>query len=938
MSEMPQEVIDEFLTECEELIEDVFDKLRKIEKDGFDDDHINAIYRSIHTVKGSSQLFGFSLIGKISHSMETALDPVRHKIMPLEQRLIDEIYKGMELTSRLIAGVRADGSEPNLSSEIADIAPRIIGHAAAAMNALMPLPGEALVTPADLSHDNSMLQKKPAATSEVKVEPVSPAREPQPKIDTPAPVIPEPVAEVVEIKPKPTPKPKIEDSKPSPQPRNKTMESKTTKASDKGDNGTIRVNVNLLDNLMNRVGELVLIRNQVLQFSKLNNDDEFLKLSQRLNVVTAELQDDAMKTRMQPIGSILTKFHRVTRDLAKELGKEVDLELIGKDTELDKTLIEAVKDPLTHIVRNCVDHGLESTEDRAASGKPAAGKVVIKSYQEGGQIIIEIKDDGKGIDASVIGAKAVEKGVLSGEALANMSEQDIQSLIFAPGFSTAAKVSNISGRGVGMDVVKTNIEKIGGHVEVQSEVGKGTSMLLKIPLTLAIVPAMVVATKGEVFAVPQVKVVELVRVEDSVQGKGIEFLQGKPVYRLRGNLLPLLNLAQVLGLPDADVIDKNDAVNIIVINVDNQLVGLIVDEILDSADIVVKPLSKFLKRITVYSGATIMGDGRVILILDANGLTRSMNHEAALEATTNYGHETKDELHDEISEYLHFDVGLESTCSVPLCLVHRLEEFNSKSISVTGNQRVIKYRGTLLPLISVREALGGTPFDYDSERDVPVIVVSKGEKPFGLVVEQILDVVAMDSQIDSSIKDNDNMLGSVIYDEDVIVVIDALTIIQQLQSKFITQEEVVKQEQAENLRKNHNILITDDIAFFRNQVFKALNEAGYNVDIDVDGQQAFNRFSKAENGHYSLIVSDIEMPNLDGLGLAKAVRGHENGKSIPMIAVTTRSSSRDIEKGKKAGFDVYLEKLDPIRLVSEVDRLIGIEGGESGDVRRKSAN
>ena len=407
----------------------------------------------------------------------------------------------------------------------------------------------------------------------------------------------------------------------SPAPAAEQAEARGSAVSD----STIRVDVGLLDKLMNLVGELVLARNQVLQFTSQSADSAFLATSQRLNLITTELQGSVMKTRMQPIGNVWSKLPRVVRDLAAACGKEVRLEMEGKETELDKTIIEAIKDPLTHIVRNSVDHGIERPETRVERRKPAEGCLKMRAYHEGGQVIIEITDDGGGIDCERVKQKALQRALITPEQAARMSDHEALYLIFLPGFSTAEKVTNVSGRGVGMDVVKTNIERIGGTVDLQSQPGKGTTLKIKIPLTLAIIPALIVTSGGDRFAIPQVSLLELVRLEVEQASQQIEFIHGAPVYRLRGQLLPFAYLNRELRLNDADddgLKPSVEATTIVVLQADGHPFGLVVDEINDTEEIVVKPLGKQLKGVASFAGATIMGDGRVALILDVLGLAQ----------------------------------------------------------------------------------------------------------------------------------------------------------------------------------------------------------------------------------------------------------------------------------------------------------------------------
>ena len=515
---------------------------------------------------------------------------------------------------------------------------------------------------------------------------------------------------------------------------------------------SIRVDVGLLDKVMNLVGELVLARNQVLQFANRMQDTSFLAASQRLNLITTELQEGVMKTRMQPIGNIWSQFPRTVRDVALGCGKEVGIEMEGKETELDKTIIEAIKDPLTHLVRNSVDHGIELPEERVKAGKDRAGRLILRAFHEGGQVNIEITDDGAGLNVERLRKKAVERAVITAEQAARMTEREIFNLIFLPGFSTAEKVTNVSGRGVGMDVVKTNVEKIGGTVDVQSTPGRGTTVRVKIPLTLAIIPALVVTCGGDRYAIPQVSLLELVRLEADEVAKGIELVHGAPVYRLRGRLLPLVYLNRELKLAaDARPAKEQDgAVNIVVLQADERQFGLVVDEINDTEEIVVKPLRKQLKTVKTFAGSSIMGDGKVALILDVLGLAQRASvvtetRDRALSGKATEAAATAGEK----QTFLLFAGPGDSRMAIPLSTLARLEEFPVAQVEMSGSQWVTQYRGQILPLIRLNvvmeerrnqlRALQAPP--AADSAPIQVLVLNHDGRSFGLVVERILDIV-----------------------------------------------------------------------------------------------------------------------------------------------------------------------------------------------------
>ncbi len=450
-----------------------------------------------------------------------------------------------------------------------------------------------------------------------------------------------------------------------------------------------------------------------------------------------------MKTRMQPIGNVWGKLPRVVRDLSHQMGKSVRIEMDGKDTELDKTIIEAIKDPLTHIVRNTVDHGIETPEQRQAAGKPSEGVLHLRANHEGGQVNIEISDDGAGIPLDIIKAKAVERGLITAETAERMSDAEATHLIFLPGFSTAAAVTNVSGRGVGMDVVKTNIEKIGGSVEVRTVLGEGTTFKIKIPLTLAIIPALSVLCGGNRYAIPQINLIELVRVEASETSAGIEFVHGAPVYRLRGRLLPIVDLREVLGSPNPE----SAVANVVVLQADDRQFGVVVDEIHETQEIVVKPLGQVVADIPLYSGATILGDGRVAVILDVLGLAQYAGIISA--------HGEANPIHDfldaaevrasiETTTLLLLGLGEGRRVALPLSDVARLEEFPVASIEQSGHRPVVQYRGRIMPLVDLGTSLGYGGWYQNDSQPVSVVVYQHEGRDVGLIVGEILDIVQHD--------------------------------------------------------------------------------------------------------------------------------------------------------------------------------------------------
>jgi two-component system, chemotaxis family, sensor kinase CheA len=857
------EGITEFIIEALEITNRVGQYLSTAEKNGVSDELVDGIYREVHTLKGGANLFGQTDLGDLNHAVESVLDNLReHSIKPSKE-LMDGLFTALDTIEALIQAC-PEPAGPELKAKVKESILFFIGfHQAPQPDALKP---------------------------EVEV-PVASA-----PTTTVAASAPPPVEAI----------------------------SKAPTEADKEAGGTIRVPVQLLDKLMTLMGEMVLVRNQVMQYASSTEDLEFQNLSKRLNVITGEIQGEMMKTRMQPIGNVLSKFSRLVRELSKDLGKKIDMQLMGADTELDKTLLETVKDPLTHIVRNSCDHGIETLEERKAAGKSETGTIQINSFHEGGQVIIEITDDGKGLHPDKLLKKGIEKGLVTAERGAQMSEREIMHLIFAPGFSTAAKVTNVSGRGVGMDVVRTNIEKIGGTVEVESQAGRGTTMRLKIPLTLAIVPAMVVRCNNESFAIPQLNLVELVRVEKSSSEHKIEFIQGHPVYRLRGNILPLVHIRKVLEISDVDTLNQ-EVSNIIVLKSEHISFGLIVDEIQDTADIVVKPLARFLKSIGVFSGATVMGDGSIALILDVAGIVKShlLNvGDLKKEAVDMQAGKVKVE---DLQDFLLLKVGAAAKHAVLLGYVHRLEEFKKSQIEVSGKHRLVRYRNSVLPLISLNNALGLDEAAVGNSDVISVLVIEKGSNSYGLEVNEILDIMSTESRLDASLANESGIIGNLITDNEIVVVIDPYLVIQRVMGL----EKVPNKASSgishfsniEISKPIKNILYVEDAAFFRSHVSRVLEAAGFNVTMANNGQDACDLLFNAPKESFDLLLSDIEMPKMNGFEFAKSVRKNADWQKIPMIALSTRADQKHVDEGFRSGFNAYLEKMNAEELIQSISEV-----------------
>ncbi len=731
------DVMREFLIECYENLDQVDQDLLALEKDPTAENLLRNVFRTIHTIKGGAGFLGLGTLEKLAHEAENLLGKLRsgeRKLTPAISgallATVDKCREGLQLM------------ETNGSTETFD--PRSV------IQQLLE---------ADCDDDAPIAQS-------VAVQP--PIAQPEFKPTPPAP----PVAQSAPVSTTPT-------------------ESGQSDKSHNSADSTIRVDVALLDKLMTRVGELVLARNQILQHLSSVDDSNFSGTAQRLNLITTELQEGVMKTRMQPIGNVWSKFPRVVRDLSSQLGKLVRIEMEGKETELDKTIVEAIKDPLTHLVRNSIDHGIETPEARRAAGKPEEGLLLLRAYHEGGQVNIEITDDGAGLNIERIRKKAVERGLVTPESATRMSEREAAQMILLPGFSTAEQLTSVSGRGVGMDVVKTNIERIGGSIDVQSQPGRGATVKIKIPLTLAIIPGLVVTCDGDRYAIPQVSLLELLRLEGEQARKRIEFIQGAPVYRLRGRLLPIIYLRKELELEPLDTASVDSVFNIVVLRAEDRQFGLVVDTINDTEEIVVKPLSKQFKGNNTYAGATIMGDGKVALILDVLGIAQKARVVA--EQRDHGLAEHAKQLVQQTGNHqnmLLLAVG-ERQIAMPISLVARLEEIPRSSIEHSDNREVVQYRGEIMPLVRLNEVLGIPALENPSEL-LQVVVYKEGDRVLGFVVDKVNDISEVEMR-DSSQSQGHELMASTVIQQRVTDLMDLPSIIRRFDRKCADEQSVAQQ-------------------------------------------------------------------------------------------------------------------------------------------------
>jgi two-component system chemotaxis sensor kinase CheA len=698
-------LLHDFLVESKENLDHLDEELLALEANPEDGELINAIFRRLHTIKGVCGFLDLHKLEAVSHAGETLLGELRSNQLKVTDRIITLLLSLCDAVRTIVQSIedtKTEGTQSfdELAAEL--LAAAKLGEAEAPAKKELSLDEEFELLLAQREAEEAALEAS--------------------KHSAPEPIRP-PVEEIVP------------PSSFSPMPQYEATESNSGKATSQ--ETSLRVDVQLLDHLMNLAGELVLARNQILQSTKSLTDMNFRAMTQRLNLVTSELQEGVMKTRMQPINTVWSKFPRVVRDLAITCKKQVRLEMYGKETELDKTLIEAIKDPLTHIVRNSIDHGIELPEKRADSGKNPEGCIAMSAFQEGGYVIIEIVDDGAGLNTEKIRDRATQRALISREKALTMSEADVHRLIFAPGFSTADTVTNLSGRGVGMDVVKSSVEKIGGQVDISSRTGAGSTIRLKIPLTLAIIPALLLTCAGQKFAVPQSAITELVQLSASEKSGDLSWIGEHPFYKLRGDLLPLLFLSTQLKV-ESKATDVDAERVIVIIDVDGCRFGVVVDAVHDTEEIVVKPLGRQLGNLSTYAGATILGDGQIALILDPVVLGREAHIEQR--ETLSIAESVKlsgEQVSDKAGQLLIVQISSDVRAAIPLECVKRLEEFSLGNIEHVGTNSVIQYRGSILPLIDVAVTLGMSTETWASGH---VVVVGDGDSLVGLKVQGIMDV------------------------------------------------------------------------------------------------------------------------------------------------------------------------------------------------------
>ena len=846
------DLLADFVIETLESLSELDLALVKLERSPDDQQTLSLIFRLVHTIKGTCGFLGLSRLQKVAHAAETVLDKLRNRALQIDSDGIGLVLTAIDRIRMIVDTLNRGQQEPG-------------GDDMPLINALNSLAE---------GHGAEPAAANPIVSSVMSVEPEACSIEPNAADFSQA----EPVHNEIQ-------------------------------RSGQGRSQTIRVGVDMLENLMTLVSELVLTRNQLLQIlrstrntaSSAQEDDAETTLAtpmQRLSQLTSDLQEGVMKTRMQPIGTAWNTLPRLVRDLAYDLGKKIELVTRGSETELDRQVLELIKDPLTHMIRNSADHGLEQPAERRKAGKPEAGTITLAARHEGGHVIIEISDDGRGLDPVRIGARAVSQGLVSEEKLRRMSEDEIRRFIFFAGFSTAAAITSVSGRGVGMDVVKTNIERINGVVDVNSKLGFGSQFLIKIPLTLAIVSALIVGTAGERFAIPQISVVEIV-LPGAQQDMVLEIIDGAQVLRLRDRLLPLVSMSKILHLDKAGAHAAERIV--VVVSVGAQRLGLIVEQVFDTEEIVVKPVAPVIRHIPLFSGNTILGDGSVIMILDPLGIARETGLGAGADTRTRQ--EAVAIREDGRRDMLLVRAGPGAQKAFPLALIARLEMIPRERLEVTGSRLVTQYLGGLMPLVSLDPDIG-----QDSATQA-VLVISDNGQHIGLMVDEILDVVneAMTIEISS---ERPGLLGTAVIGAKATEIVDT--------GYWLTQASQTWFHPAAGSGKQRpRLLVVEDSDFFRHLLVPTLSAAGYEVITASSAEKAL--VLREAGQRFDAIVSDIEMPGMDGHSFARKVREGGSWADLPMLALTGQD---DVQGGRDAGFTDYIRKFERETLLASLEQCL----------------
>jgi two-component system chemotaxis sensor kinase CheA len=856
------DLLREFVTETNESLDVVDVELVRFEQDPSNATIINNVFRLVHTIKGTCGFLGLPRLEALAHAAEALMGRFRDGV-PATTDAVTLILASIDRIKQILESLENEQREPDGADD--DLISGLT-HMAASLD---PKKQQAAPPQQTVGTLIEQVLERPLLPGEDSLDDLERAFRATP-VDAP----------VRRVKP--------------------VLADNARDDAERNGNQSIRVSVDTLEKLMTMVSELVLTRNQLLEIGRRHEESEFKTPLQRLSNVTAELQEGVMKTRMQPIGNAWQKLPRIVRDLSQELGKHIDLEMQGAETELDRQVLDLIKDPLTHMLRNSADHGLETPEERRAAGKPERGRIRLSAWHEGGFIVIQIADDGRGLNTERIKAKAVAQGLATEPELEKLTEQQIHKFIFTPGFSTAVEITNISGRGVGMDVVRSNIDQIGGTIDVRSVPGVGVSFTVKIPLTLAIVSALIVESAGDRFAIPQLAVVELVRAHGGSEHR-IERIKDTAVLRLRDKLLPVARLSRLLGIaPSAP--ESAEQGFIVVTQVGTQTFGIVVDAVFHTEEIVVKPMSSKLRHIALFCGNTILGDGSVIMIIDPNGIAQALGTTAAVQLQSVAAADAEADRAAQATSLLLFRAGSAQPKAVPLSLVTRLEEIDARKIELSNGRHMIQYRGQLMPLVRMDASV-----NVRSEGAQPLLVFSDGMRSMALVVDEIVDIV--EDRLDIEVAGGgEGVLGSAIVKGQATEIVDIGHFMP------LAFEDWFRRKEQTSAPRRRAVLLVDDSPFFRNMLAPVLQAAGFDVTTAGSGAEALAHVDGG--GALDIVITDIEMPEMDGFALTQALRKHPRGAELPVIGLSSIVSAEAIARGREVGFHDYVAKFDRQGLIA----------------------
>lgn len=1025
----PEELLDLFVQEATEMVRELEQGLILLEVSPRDAQVLNRVFRAAHTIKGNAGIVGLDALAGLTHAMESLLDAVRKDRIAADEGVISSLLEGLDLVRAMVAEARnptpvdRDADRIRVTTHIEALAAGRPPPAGAIQGPVGPStgPGPA-VFELDLQfapeileagHDPTLLIEELATIGTLDEVTADVGKLPDFKamdvrrsylswrvrmtttrgrkaiedlfafvpgrqrtrireVGAPgAPIADEPPAVApARVPPVPLPAPPparipegLPPAEPAPAPAPDTN----------GRSDTVRVSVKILDRLMDLAGEMVLTRNQLLQSTRLDDARLLERTTQRVDLLTAEMQDAIMATRMQSIRVVFEKFNRTARDLSHELGKRVRLVLEDEGVELDRTIIEAIADPLAHLVRNAIDHGIESPEERLAAGKPAEATLKLRARQSAGQVLVDVIDDGRGIDPERVREHAIAAGLLRREETHSLSPKAVRDLLFRPGFSTASTVSHLSGRGVGLDVVQSNLAAVGGTVQLDSTPGRGCAFHIRLPLTLAILPCLLVEAEGERFAIPQVSLVELVRVRAAdVRGR-IERLAGVDVARIRGELVPIVRLRSLLGVdaptcadpdtgqrrPDrrANLVDRRgplqpapqapgaqesgeargaagpatpdrregsdrrsspaSAMNLAIVSAGDYTYGLVVDNLLDTVEIVVKPLGRNLNDCQCYAGATVLGDGRVALILDVAGLGRRawIAEKAEAAAANHRAREARAQAAEvERVPLLLLEGGEHELFGVPLDMVERIRKVDRSELVTVGGRRVLRGALETLPLVLLDQVIPAKPLpDLDT---LHVMQFRAGNRELGLLATSVSDIVEVPANFDATTHRQPGIRGSMILADRVLLLLD----LREIASRLPGGQDVPPASSTPDSRRPR-LLVAEDSPFFLSHISGMMEEAGYDVARAHNGAVALELLTRTPE-RFDVVLTDIEMPELDGFELVERMRSHPVLAKIPVLAVTSLLGAEARQRGLDVGIDEYSIKLDRDDVLERCRRLL----------------